>query len=385
MANFEFQTCPHIINRAGCTAELGQLCRTRGFARPLIVTDAGILNAGLLQDVERSFSEAGLSPLVYSDVKEDPPEQIILSAAEFMVDHEIDSVIGFGGGSAMDTAKLVAVLGGGEQALSEMFGVDQVVNSRMPLILVPTTAGTGSEVTPISIVTRPDDTKMGVVSSVLLPDIAMLDAKLTIGLPAHVTAATGIDAMVHAIEAYTSAIRKNVYSDMLACKALELLAPNLLRAVRDPSNLDARQSMLFGACLAGQAFANAPVGAVHALAYPLGGQFHIPHGLSNALVLSKVMEFNVPEAAGHYAKLAPYIMGSKTPSGSDSVVSNALAAFLQELSRESGLPQTLKELDIPESSLESLASDAMQQQRLLVNNPRLVEYNDALEIYRAVY
>ena len=385
MSSFEFQTCPHLINQAGSTQRLGEICRHNGYKRPLVITDRGIINAGLMDSIESSISEAGLTLLVYSDVKEDPPKNIVLSAAEYMADNHVDVVIGFGGGSAMDTAKLVAVLGGGEQSLDTMFGVDQVSNTRLPLILIPTTAGTGSEATPIAIVTREDDTKIGVVSSVLLPDIAVLDASLTLGLPAHITAATGIDAMVHAIEAYTSAIKKNPYSDMLACKALELLSPNLLTVISDPKNLQARQAMLFGACLAGQAFANAPVGAVHALAYPLGGQFHIPHGLSNALVLPKVMEFNLPSATAHYASLAPSIMGEKSPSGSESMVAEALVSYLSDLSCESGLPQTLKEVDIPESALESLASDAMQQQRLLINNPRHVDYEDALGIYRAVY
>ena len=164
---------------------------------------------------------------------------------------------------------------------------------KKPLIQVPTTAGTGSEVTPISIVTTGATTKMGVVSPLLLPDLALLDAELTLGLPPAVTAATGIDAMVHAIEAYTSKIKKNPLSDLLAREALRLLAANLDQAVHNGHNREARQAMLLGACLAGQAFANAPVAAVHALAYPLGSHFHLPHGLCNALMLPPVLAFNM--------------------------------------------------------------------------------------------
>jgi alcohol dehydrogenase class IV len=189
----------------------------------------------------------------------------------------------------MDVAKLVALLAHGTEKLDEVYGVGVAKGPRLPLILVPTTAGTGSEVTPISIVTTGEGEKKGVVSPVLLPDIAVLDAELTLGLPAAVTAATGIDAMVHAIEAYTSKRLKNPVSDCLAREALRLLSLNIHEACSDGSNCEARQGMLLGAMLAGLAFANAPVAGVHALAYPVGARFHVPHGLSNSLVLPAVM------------------------------------------------------------------------------------------------
>jgi alcohol dehydrogenase len=264
-----------------------------------------------------------------------------------------------------------------------VYGVGNARGSRLPLIQVPTTAGTGSEVTPIAIVTTGETTKMGVVAPQLLPDLALLDASLTTGLPAPVTAATGIDAMVHAIEAYTSKLRKNPYSDMLAKQALSLLSANIHTAVKQPDNLDARSNMLLGAMLAGQAFANAPVAAVHALAYPLGGIFHIPHGLSNSLVLAHVMRFNLASARDAYAELAPFVLPANHSSNEDPAT--ALIDYLCTLSESIGLPQRLRDVDVPESSLQRLADEAMLQQRLLVNNPRDVDNADALAIYKAAW
>ena len=233
--------------------------------------------------------------------------------------------------------------------------------------------------TPIAIVTTGETTKQGVVAPQLLPDLALLDADLTLGLPPHVTAATGIDAMVHAIEAYTSKIRKNPYSDMLAKEALRLLSDNIVDAVLNGCNRVTRSNMLFGSMLAGQAFANAPVAAVHALAYPLGGHYHISHGLSNSLVLPHVMRFNLPACHHLYGELAPVVAADLPASG------DALIAHMESLIEQVQLPRTLAAVNVPKEALPMLASDAMLQQRLLVNNPREVTEADALAIYQAAY
>ena len=255
----------------------------------------------------------------------------------------------------------------------------------MPLIQIPTTAGTGSEVTPISIITVGETEKKGVVAPQLLPDIALLDAELTLGLPAHVTAATGIDAMVHAIESYTSAsANNNPVSKALAREALRLLGANIESAVKDGTNVKARSDMLLGAMLAGQAFANSPVAAVHALAYPIGGIFHVPHGLSNALVLPHVMRFNTETCGEAYAVLATDVFPDLAATPSDQRV-NQFIDRLEALSADLGLEQTLREVGIGEADLATLASDAMKQTRLLVNNPREVSETDALAIYKAAF
>ncbi|WP_369982880.1 iron-containing alcohol dehydrogenase [Thalassolituus sp.] len=389
MTNFVFSTTRTIINEPGSARRLASICEEQGARSVLLVTDPGIMQVGLLDEALPGFAKAGITLTLFKDVEADPADSTVQAAAAQARVAKADYVVGFGGGSSMDVAKLVALLAHPEckQPLSEMYGVGNVRGERLPLLQVPTTAGTGSEVTPISIVTTGETTKAGVVSPILQPDIALLDAELTTGLPAHVTAATGIDAMVHAIEAYTSAHKKNPVSDMLAKEGLRLLSSNLMTAVNEGHNLEARSNMLLGALYAGQAFANAPVAAVHALAYPLGGHFHIPHGLSNSLVLPYVMRFNAEnaDAAALYAELAPYIMGADTPEGSAESVSEALIVWLENRIKETGLPTRLQDANIPKDAIPLLASEAMLQTRLLVNNPREVTEADALAIYTAAY
>ncbi|TVP60321.1 MAG: iron-containing alcohol dehydrogenase, partial [Halomonadaceae bacterium] len=299
MDDFTFSTTKTIINEVGSAPRLAQICADHGARSVLVVTDPGIIKVGLLEPVLAGFSASSLAVTVFSEVEADPADTTVMNAVAHARDHKVDLVVGFGGGSSMDVAKVVALLAidGCSQSLTDIYGVGNAKGQRLPLIQVPTTAGTGSEVTPIAIITTGKTTKSGVVSPLLLPDVALLDANLTLGLPPHVTAATGIDAMVHAIEAYTSRVRKNPLSDTLAREALRLLSTHIVTAVHDGSNVAARSGMLLGALLAGQAFANAPVAAVQALAYPLGGHFHFPHGLSNALVLPYVLRFNASVAA----------------------------------------------------------------------------------------
>lgn len=384
MQGFEFNTVRRIINGAGSALQLADQCRRLGIARPLLVTDPGLMAIGLVQPVLSALEAGGFAVVVFDQVREDPPEATVLAAADLGRSRAVDGVLAVGGGSSMDVAKVVATLLGGGQALAQLYGVGNVSGQRLPLVLVPTTAGTGSEVTPVAVITTGETTKAGVSSPVLLPDVAVLDADLTLGLPPAVTAMTGIDAMVHAIEAYTSRHQKNPMSDNLARQALALLSRNIRTAVHEGGNRAARENMLLGACLAGQAFANAPVAAVHALAYPLGGHYHIPHGLSNSLVLPSVLEFNTCSASELYAELAEIVVG-KPVAGSAEAKAAALVGALRELIDAVSLPATLEAAGVDEDKLEMLAEDAMLQQRLLVNNPRDVNYEDALAIYRAAY
>jgi alcohol dehydrogenase class IV len=280
----------------------------------------------------------------------------------------------------MDVAKLVALLAPGKEKLGDVYGIGMAKGPRLPLILVPTTAGTGSEVTTISIVTVSESEKKGVVSPKLLPDVALLDAELTLGLPSHVTAATGIDAMVHAIEAFTTKRLKNPMSDCLAKEALRLLSGNLHAAVNAGNDIVVRENMLLGACLAGMAFTNAPVAGVHALAYPIGARFHVSHGLSNALMLGPVMRFNIAQAHSMYAQLGqiikPGLQGSTTEQATQ------LADYLGGLAGELGLPKRLEEVGITSTDINQLASDAMLQTRLLQNSPREITLADATTLYK---
>ncbi len=382
MSTFEFHCPRSTLIGPGASAQLGQLAQRLGCRSMLIVTDQGVEQAGLLEPALQSLRAAGVAVAIYADVQADPAEAIVMAAVAAATDLGADGVVGLGGGSSMDVAKLVALLAAGQEQLGDVYGVGQAKGPRLPLILVPTTAGTGSEVTPISIVTTGEGEKKGVVSTVIVPDWAVLDADLTLGLPPLVTAATGIDAMVHAIEAYTSHRLKNPVSDCLAREALTLLANNIHEACRNGSNRAARQNMLLGAMLAGQAFANAPVAAVHALAYPVGARFHVPHGLSNALVLPAVLRFNAASAQHLYAQLADIVLPGVT--GDAAQKAALLITRLTALPRELGLPTRLSEVGIKHTDLPLLADDAMKQTRLLVNNPCEIGYEAALSIYREV-
>lgn len=382
MQGFTFQTIRNILAESGASAKIGDLARDLGCQRVLLVTDRVIAEAGLLQAGLDSLARQGIAVSIFSDVVADPPETIIMAAVAAARTFRADGVISIGGGSSMDVAKLAAVLALGAEKLTDLYGVGNVKGKRLPLILAPTTAGTGSEVTPISIVTTGGDEKKGVVSPVLIPDWAVLDADLTLGLPKAGTAATGIDAMVHAIEAYTSKRLKNALSDCLARDALRLLASNIRAVCADGSNRSARQAMLLGSMLAGMAFANAPVAAVHALAYPIGARFHVAHGLSNALVLPEVLRFNSPVAAELYAEIAALILPDDK--GSAQSGAEALVSYFQELPEELGLPTRLSQVGISAADVSVLARDAMKQMRLLINNPREVSMDDAAAIYGAV-
>jgi alcohol dehydrogenase class IV len=380
---FSFSTAPKIHFGNGALADLPSVARHLLGRRSLIVTDAGLIATGIVSQAKDALESAGVHTVIFSDVEADPSEATILSAVEKAKAEEIDCVIGLGGGSSLDVAKLVAYLVIGNEGITDIYGVGQANGQRLPLILIPTTSGTGSEVTPISIVTTPSSEKMGVVSPVLLPDLALLDPTLTIGLPSATTAATGIDAMVHAIEAFASASpNNNPISRSLALEALRLLGSSLLDAVKDGSNLEARSKLLLGSMLAGQAFANSPVAAVHALAYPIGGHFKVPHGLSNALVLPHVLRFNAVTSPEAYAQTA---VAAFPKLANVTVVDRALAFChsLEELSRNCGLPQRMREVGVTQDNLEMMAIDANKQTRLLVNNPRPLTQRDIYGIYEA--
>lgn len=382
MRGFRYQSTKSALVKAGSSARLGELLVGLGSRSALLVTDKGVEAAGLLESALNSCREVGVKVTVFTDVEADPPDHVIQAAADFAREQEIDGVVGLGGGSSMDTAKLVALLALGQEKLEDIYGVGNAQRPRLPLILVPTTAGTGSEVTPISIVTTGESEKKGVVSPVLLPDWAVLDAELTAGLPTHVTAATGIDAMVHAIEAMTSKRLKNPLSDCLAREALRLLGGNIREACDNGANLEARQAMLLGAMLAGMAFANAPVAGVHALAYPVGARFHVAHGLSNSLVLPRVLAFNADSAEAVYAEVAEILVPGCN--GTAAERTERLLQYLRELPVSLGLPTRLSEVGIAQADLAQLAADAMLQTRLLVNNPCEITERDALTIYSEV-
>jgi alcohol dehydrogenase class IV len=349
----------------------------------LFVTDSELIRLGLADAYHRAI-EAAHHVMIFDQVEADPSKDTLLTAVEAGRSAAVSSVVGFGGGSPMDVAKLAAYLLGSGDELDAIWGVGVAQGRRLPLALVPTTAGTGSEATPISVITCEGGVKLAVNSPPLVADWAVLDATLTLGLPGHVTAATGIDAIVHAVEAYTSARLKNPLSDALAREALRLLTGNLMAVIERPHDLEARSAMLLGAHLAGLAFANAPVAGVHALAYPLGGLHHLPHGLTNALMLRHVLAHNVEAARDLYAELAEVVEPECATLGSQARAA-LLIERLDDLARGSGLALRLRDHGIGFEEAPLLAKEAMKQTRLLVNNPCEISEADAQRLYEAAW
>ena len=372
MKAFEFHYGPRLVAGSGAAARLGALLPP---GPCLFVTDATVRALGLAD-----AALAGLDAVVFDQVEQDPSRETLIAAVE--AGEGCTSVVGFGGGSPMDVAKLAAYLLGSGDELDDIWGVGKARGPRLPLVLVPTTAGTGSEATPISVITVGGSLKLAVNSAPLAADWAVLDAALTVGLPRPVTAATGIDAIVHAVEAYTSARLKNPVSDALAREALRLLAANLVRVCEVPGDEEARAAMLLGAHLAGVAFANAPVAGVHALAYPLGGHFHVPHGVSNALMLTHVLGHNMPAAMPLYAELGTLLDPALAPLGRQAQA-QGFVEHLGALCRAAGVPLRLADVGITGADLDLLAREAMKQERLLVNNPCPIGEADARRLYEA--
>ena len=352
-----------------------------------VISDKGLTELGLLEPAIKKI-KIHSNIKIFDDVESDPSKSTLLKAFESAKEFNSTGVLGFGGGSSMDVAKLVSLLLGSNQDIETIWGVNNAIGPRLPLVLIPTTAGTGSEVTPISIITMDDKEKKGVSSKYILPDLAILDPLLTINLPANITASTGVDAMVHAIEAFTSVNpNNNPISKMMSIEALKLLGSSIEVAVFDGKNINARSNMLLGSMLAGKAFANSPVAAVHALAYPIGGLFNISHGLSNSLVLPYVLKFNSlnEEARKNYAYLAPYVFKNLENNKNDEKLCNHFIDLIENLSKKLKLPYRLRDLGIPEEACNSMAKEAMKQTRLLVNNPRKIEESDAFNIYKAAW
>ncbi|HEV7660464.1 MAG TPA: iron-containing alcohol dehydrogenase [Allosphingosinicella sp.] len=373
MLSYEFQYGPKLIAGPGAARRLREVLPP---GPCLFVTDANVRALGLADAVLGALPDA----IIFDAVEQDPSRETLMAAVA--AGEGAVSVVGFGGGSPMDVAKLAAYLIATGEDLDALWGVGKALGRKLPLALVPTTAGTGSEATPVTVITVGSTEKRGVNSPALLPDWAVLDPELTLSLPRAVTAATGIDAMVHAIEAYTSARLKNPMSDMFARKAMRLISDNLLKACDAPDDIEARGKMLLAAHLAGIAFANAPVAGVHALAYPLGGHFHVPHGLSNALMLTHVLGHNMQAAMPLYAELGAML----DPGIADLGQQGRAQGFVQHLSRLSratGVPRRLSEVGVGPEHLDLLAAEAMKQERLLINNPCPISQADARRLYEA--
>jgi len=383
--SYEFRSVPRILCEAGALQQVGQVLSGLGAQRVMLVCDPGIVSLGFAAGAQRALQAAGCAVTVFDQVVPDPSASVVKQAAAQARAFKVDGVLGLGGGSSLDAAKLVALLVNSEQSLEDLYGTDKALGQRLPLVLMPTTAGTGSEVTWVSVITDEQQCKQVVYSPQLLPDVAVLDPELTLGLPPKVTAATGLDAMVHAIEAYTSRTRKNPIADSLATAALALLGRNLPKVLADGRDVAARTAMLQGSLMAGMAFVNASVAAIHALAYPLGARFHIPHGHANALVMAPIIRFNLAEAQHQYAELAAYLLPDQL-FADQATAAEAFVLAIEALVRDSGLETRLSKLQVDEQAIPSMATEVVVGiRRLIDSNPRDMTEQDVAAIYRGIF
>lgn len=364
---------------AGCIGTVGRDCAAAGASRVLIVTSQGI--AHFAGAVARRIEEAGPAALIYAGPDSEPTLSHLEETLAQARAYKADFIIGVGGGSAMDVAKLVAALASGGACFRDVVGIGQLTGRALPLACIPTTAGTGSEVTPIAIIEDENDQlKKGVVSPWLVPDFAWLDPELTVSMPRKVTAATGIDALTHCIEAYANRFSHPLV-DSWALEGIRLIARNLETAANEPANLAAREAMLLASHLGGMCLGPVNTAAVHALAYPLGGEFHVAHGVANSLLLPHVMRFNIETAPERYAMVARAL----GIAGSGNTIRDAEegVAAIERLSAAVSIDRRLSDLGIGHNALPKMAAAAMTVQRLLKNNPREVTEADALRIYEA--
>jgi len=377
-----FSTTPRIVMGAGAIKTIGTEARGRGAKRILVVTDKGVIGAGLLKPVEDALKAAKIKYAVFDKVEPDPRYEIVAECMEMAKKVRAQMLVGIGGGSPMDIAKTTAVMLTNKGPIGAYFGVNLVPKPGLPTILVPTTAGTGSEVTPIAILSdEGEKLKKGIVSPYLYATIGILDPELTTGLPPHVTAATGMDALIHAIEAFTS-INATSITDMFNLKAMQLIYRNIRIAYAKGDNIEARSAMMEGALLAGIGFANAGVTAVHAFAYPIGAEFHIPHGVANSLMLPHVIRFNVLGNLDKFAQLAkPF--GIPVEGLDNMQIVDKVIAAIDRLTDDIKVPRHLADFGVKEKDIPMLAEGALKSVRLLVNNPRNLTLDDAKNIFKA--
>ncbi len=377
-----FRTIPRIVMGPGALNQLADEASALKAKKVLIVTDQGLIEAGLVKQAQAVLEKADIKYAVFGDVEADPRYEIVADCVEMIRNENADLIIGLGGGSPIDIAKVSAVMVTNEGPISEYFGIDLVPQPGLPTLIIPTTAGTGSEVTPIAILSdHTEKLKKGIVSPHLFASVALLDPELTLGLPLNVTAATGMDAFIHAVEAFTSKNASSV-TDMFARQAMKLITGNLRTAYADGNNLTARANVLEGSLLAGMAFANAGVTAVHAFAYPIGAEFHIPHGVANSIMLVPVMEFNMFGNLTKFAEMAQ-IFGDNTDGLDEREPAQAAVEAMRKLAADLKIPNHLSDFGVQEKDIPLLAEGVMKVTRLLANNPREVSRANAEEIYRS--
>ncbi len=377
-----FKIANKLITGQGAIEQLDAELARLQISNPLIVTDAILVKSGT---VDLALAHlGGRAYRIFDEVQPEPEIAIVQACTQAYRVGGHDGLIGLGGGSAIDIAKAVAAFAGHEGALEELFGVDQVQRKGPPLIAIPTTAGTGSEVTNVAILSdKVAQLKKGIVSDYLLPDVALVSPVMTLTCPRGVTAASGVDALVHAVESYLS-LNGSPITDSLALGAIRLIVRALPKAYANPANLQAREDMATASLMAGMAFGNAGVGAVHALAYPLGGRFNIAHGVSNALLLPYVMAWNKMACVERFRDIAQ-AMDVPVTGLSDGQAAEQAVQAMAALCAAVDIPTGMRSFGVPEDAIPAMAVEAAGIQRLMRNNPRQLSPGDIEQIYRAAY
>jgi alcohol dehydrogenase len=365
---------------AGAIAGLADLVKAEGGSKVFLVVDPGLKNAGLLQKVTDPLKKAKIPFEIYDKIDPEPGLKLADAGCKLAAKSGCDCVVGVGGGSAMDVAKAISILLTNGGKAEDYLGLGKIAKPGVPKIMVPTTAGTGAEVTFTAVfINEKTKSKGGMNGDPLYPNAALLDPELTVSLPPHVTAATGIDAFTHALEGYLST-QAHPISDMYALEAIEMISRNLPRAYANGNDLEARSGMLMGSLLAGKALATAGVGLVHAMAYPLGGMFGISHGLANAVLLPYVVEYNLIGNPGKYAAVAE-VMGYDT---TDMPLREAAAVVVEaifNLNNDVGIPGSLADLGIPVEKIPEMADIALTVTRPIENNPRKPTRDEVIQVY----
>lgn len=379
-----FKTARRLLTGQNASYLLPKEMASLNIKRPLVVTDKGVKDAGIIAPIIANLKANGIAEVfIFSDISTEPETHIVELCCEVLDTNQCDGVIAIGGGSAMDTAKAVAVFSGETRPLVELFGEDKVAQRTIPLICMPTTAGTGSEVTNISILLDVQaQIKKGIVSNELLPDVAIVAPELTLSCPAAITAASGVDALVHAVESYLSNFATDI-TRSLSIGAISMIVEALPLVYKQPGNMVAREKMATASLMAGLAFGNAGVGAVHALAYPLGGRFHLSHGVSNAVMFSHVMKWNCRACPDKFVAIA-IAMGA-AGSIAESAACDYVVAKIVALCEAVDIPQQLRKFGIERENLAELAVAASGVTRLLRNNPRQLSVQDIETIYHEAF
>lgn len=363
--------------------QIGEVVQELGVQKILIVTDKGIQHARLLEGIVQSLLDVKLDYEIYNEVEPNPSSETIEKGTKFLKEHRLEAVLGVGGGSSIDTAKAIAIMATNPGSILDYEGVGKIKVAPIPIVAVPTTAGTGSEVTNSTVITNKETSfKLGVLSSFIYPKLAILDPILTLHLPQSITASTGMDALTHAIESYTSKAA-NPVSQALALKAIKLIGENLTKAYFIGTEIVYREKMLIASMMAGAAFAQSRLGNVHAISHTLGGVFNIPHGIANAVLLPFVMEFNLPACIDQYKDIALAlgidITGLSTVKAAEKAVN-----YVIEMNKKMNIPSNIKELGVNMEQLNKLVKDSMRSGNVDVN-PRLTNSDDIQQIIENAY